>query len=67
MLTILAAVFALPLLFLYVIVFLGIGGGWAYAGSNGCHFHINAIGYAMLVAPVVGLCRLGWKLSRKIR
>jgi hypothetical protein len=63
----LVAVCSLPLLFLYLIVFLGIGGGWAYAGPSGCHFQINAIGYAMLVVPAFGLCGLGWTLFRKIR
>ncbi len=64
-LLILVATCLLPLLFLYVVVFLGIGGGWAYAGANGCHFQINAIGYAMLGVPVFTLCCFSWKFLRK--
>jgi len=44
---VLIALFSLPFLALYVLVFFGLGGGWAYAGQKGCHFVIGPIGYAM--------------------
>ena len=40
-LIVLIALFSLPLLTLYVFLFFGIGGGWAYAGPKGCHFVIG--------------------------
>jgi hypothetical protein len=54
-LIVLIALFSVPvlavLLTAYVFVFFGLGGGWAYAGSAGCHFVIGPIGYAMLIIP----------------
>jgi hypothetical protein len=66
-LIVLIAPFSLPLLALYVLVFFGIGGSWAYAGPNGCHFVIGPIGYAMLVGPTVGLCVVAWGSIRNLR
>ena len=70
-LVILIAVFSLPFLlaFLaaYAFLFVAFGGGWAYAGPNGCHFVIGPIGYAMLIFPITGLAALGWKLLRGFR
>jgi hypothetical protein len=70
-LIVLIALFSLPLiallLALYVFVFFGLGGGWAYAGSNGCHFVIGPIGYAMLSVPGFAACAGAWKLFRKLR
>jgi formate hydrogenlyase subunit 3/multisubunit Na+/H+ antiporter MnhD subunit len=65
-LVVLIALFSLPFLALYVLVFFGIGGGWAYAGPNGCHFVIGPIGYTMLIVPAFGLCAVGWKSIRKL-
>jgi hypothetical protein len=63
----LIAFFSLPLLALYVLVFFGLGGGWAYAGPNGCHFVIGPIGYAMLIMPGLAVSNGGWKLFRRLR
>ena len=65
-LTVLIAIFSLPLLALYVFVFLGIGGGWAYAGPNDCHFVIGPIGYLMLGPPIFLVGGVGWRVFRKI-
>ena len=64
---VLIALFSLPFLALYVLVFFGLGGGWAYAGQKGCHFVIGPIGYAMLVVPTVALCALAWGSIRNLR
>ena len=45
------AVFSLPLVALYVFVLVVLGGGWGYAGADGCYFTLNPIGYAMIVVP----------------
>ena len=66
-LIVLIALFALPLLALYVLVFFGIGGGWAYAGTNGCRFVLSQIGYAMLIVPALGLFGVTWSSIRKLR
>jgi hypothetical protein len=63
----LIALLGVPLLALYVLVFFGIGGGWAYAGTNGCHFVLSQIGYAMLIVPALGLCGVTWGSIRKFR
>jgi formate hydrogenlyase subunit 3/multisubunit Na+/H+ antiporter MnhD subunit len=66
-LIVLIALFSLPFLALYVLVFLGIGGGWAYAGPNGCHFVIGPIGYMMLIVPALAICTVAWKSFQKLR
>lgn len=66
-LIVLIALFSLPLLAVYVFIFFGIGGGWAYAGTNGCHFVIGPIGYAMLIVPAFALFGVGWKSLRQMR
>ena len=66
-LTVLIAIFSLPLLALYGLVFLGIGGGWANAGPNDCHFVIGPIGYLMLGPPMFAVGRVGWLVVQKIR
>jgi hypothetical protein len=70
-LIVLIALFSLPvlavLLAMYVLVFFGLGGGWAYAGSDGCYFVIGPIGYAMLILPGLAACAGAWKLFRKLR
>ena len=66
-LIVLIALFSLPFLALYVLVFFGIGGGWAYAGPNGCHFVMGPIGYAMLIVPALGLCGVARGSIRKLR
>ena len=67
----LIAVFSLPflafVLALYVFIFFGLGGGWAYAGPNGCHFIIGPIGYGMIIAPALALGGLAWKSLRRLR
>jgi hypothetical protein len=65
-LIVLIALFSLPFVALYVLVFFGIGGGWAYAGTNGCHFVIGPIGYAMVIVPALGLCGAVWRPIRKL-
>jgi hypothetical protein len=64
LLIILVGFFSLPFVALYVFFFFAIGGGWAYAGTNGCHFVLNPIGYLMLAAPVLLLGVLSWRLIR---
>jgi hypothetical protein len=66
-LIVLIALLSLPFLALYVMVFFGIGGGWAYAGPKGCHFVIGPIGFAMLVLPTLGLCAGAWVSIRNLR
>ena len=68
-LIVLIVLFSLPLLALYVLVFFGIGGGWAYRSMEmgGCHFVIGPIGYAMLIVPTLGLCAVAWRSIRKLR
>ena len=66
-LIVLIALFSLPLLTVYVLIFFGFGGGWAYAGTSGCHFVIGPIGYAMLIVPAFALFGVGWKSVRKVR
>jgi hypothetical protein len=66
-LIVLIALFSLPFLALYVLVFFGIGGGWAYAGPKGCHFVIGPIGFAMLVGPTLGFCAVAWGSIRNLR
>jgi hypothetical protein len=51
----------------HVLAFLGIGGGWAYAGPNGCHFVIGPIGYTMLIVPALAICTVAWKSFQKRR
>ncbi len=66
-LIILIAVFSLPFLAFYLLVFFGLGGGWAYAGPNGCHFVIGPIGYGMIIVPAFVLGGVAWKSLRKLR
>jgi len=66
-LIVLIALFSLPFLALYVLVFFGIGGGWAYAGANGCHFVMGPIGYVMFIVPALGVCSAVWRAIRKLR
>jgi uncharacterized protein YneF (UPF0154 family) len=66
-LLVLVAVFSVPLLAVYALLLFVIGGGWAYAGPNGCHFKMNPIGYVMVVSPVLGVCAGLWIALRKIR
>jgi hypothetical protein len=66
-LIILIAVFSLPFLALYLLVFFGLGGGWAYAGPNGCHFVIGPIGYGMIIVPAFALSGVAWRSLRKLR
>jgi hypothetical protein len=51
-LTVLIAIFSLPLVAVYVFVFFALGGGWANSGPNDCHFVIGPIGYLMLGPPI---------------
>jgi len=48
LLIILIAVFSLPLLALYVLIFFGLGGGWACAGPNDCYFVIARLATELL-------------------
>ena len=66
-LIVLIALFSLPFLALYTLVFFGVGGGWAYAGPNGCHFVIGPLGYAMLTVPTLSLSGVTWTSIRKLR
>ena len=61
------ALFSLPFLALYVLVFFGIGGGWAYSGPNGCHFVIGPLGYLMLGPPIFTVGSVVWLVFQKIR
>ena len=63
----LIAALSLPFVALYVLIFFGLGGGWAYAGPNGCHFVIGPIGYGMIIVPALALGRGAWKSFRKLR
>lgn len=56
MLFALVVIFSLPFLALYLVTFLFIGGGWAYAGSAGCYFVLNPFGYAMIIFPALAVC-----------
>lgn len=51
-LLLLIVVFSLPLVALYVLALVVLGGGWAYVGPDSCYFTLNPIGYAMIVVPV---------------
>ena len=66
-LIILIAVFSLPFLALYLLVFFGLGGGWAYAGPNGCHCVIGPIGHGMIIVPAFALSGVAWRSLRKLR
>ena len=66
-LIVLIALFSLPFLALYVLMFFGIGGSWAYAGPNGRHFVIGTLGYAMLIIPALGLFGVAYGSNRKLR
>jgi formate hydrogenlyase subunit 3/multisubunit Na+/H+ antiporter MnhD subunit len=66
-LLVLVAVCSLPFLALYVLFFFAIGGAWAYAGPNGCHFEMNPIGCVMVVSPVLAVCAGLWTALRKMR
>jgi formate hydrogenlyase subunit 3/multisubunit Na+/H+ antiporter MnhD subunit len=66
LLIVLTALFSLPFLALYVWMFLGLGGSWAYAGPNGCHFVIGPLGYAMLLVPTFGLSCVAWTSLRRL-
>ena len=65
-LLILVTIFSLPFLYFYFATFLLAGGGWACAGRPECHFVINPLGYAMIIAPVLALCGAdaSWVLRR---
>ena len=58
-----------PLLAVYVLAFPALGGSWAYRSveSDGCHFVIGPIGYALLVMPVFVFGRVAWKSLGKRR
>ncbi len=65
-LLVVVAVCSLPLLGFYVLVFFVIGGGWALAGPNDCHFVMNPIGYVMVGAPVLAVRAGLWTVLRKL-
>ena len=75
-LTVLTALFSLPLVALlvalYIFVFFAIGGGWAISaptdsGPNHCHFVIGPIGYLMLGLPILGVGGVIRLVFRKFR
>jgi hypothetical protein len=70
-LVVLLALFSLPFMALFIalygVVFAALGGGWAYAGSSGCHFVIGPVGYYMLGPPIIVVGGVAWLILRKIR
>jgi hypothetical protein len=59
-----AALNFLMLCVVYATAFLLLGGGWALTTVD-CHFELNALGYLMLIPPLVFVAGLLWKLVRR--
>lgn len=65
------ALLSVPAILLLVlaglIVFIMLGGGWAYAGAAGCHFVLNPFGGAMVAGFGLGLFALLYFAGQRAR
>ena len=57
----------LLLVFAGLVVFIMLGGGWAYAGASGCYFVLNAFGGAMIAGLGLGLFALLYAAGQRAR
>jgi len=55
----------LVLITMSLLFFFIFGGGWAYAGSAGCHFKLNPFGMIMLAAAALGLIAFLFAMARR--
>jgi hypothetical protein len=64
--TLLAIPALLALITMSLFFFFIFGGGWAYAGTAGCHFRINSLGMIMLAAVAASLSAVLFAIGRRV-
>lgn len=56
----------LGLILTSLIIFMILGGGWAYAGSAGCRFVLNAFGITIVAGAALGLLAFLYLSGRRL-